>query len=685
MLNLAAREGLRNVRRDPALTVVLAGATALVLLLSAFVGAVGDAVTERMTEWESRVELVAFVPPKLGALARADLQHALEALPGVAAAAFTSSEESWRQFILEAGAPEDLVSADEVGLVPGAFVLRLRPGGVDPTALESLALQCRTLPHVIEVRYADELLSTYARFRAGLGRLMVLTIFLLAGLLVGLSTATMRLALGGRRTELRSWMLEGSTPGFLSVLFAVEGAVQGFLGSLVAAAVYVGGARLAAVRGPWDTRVSGTVLVAVLLCGPVLGVIAGWLATRRLGRLVAPLLIASVLAAGRPAGAQDTGTPSPPRTTGEYDVARQRRQLESFRRQREQTLADASQLVGQSLGLLGEIEAIGRMEDAVALRIQETQATSEQLQGDIGVYSERLAASEASYDTVARRVVRLSRALEWSQAPTALTVFLADTPQGAIIREQKTREVILTHRIQAFAELERAQRGLRRQRHALATAKAEADALAVSLLTDLETQALVRAERTAMLRAVQSEQAIAAATLAELAGTVHQLETLLGKLEEQPEAPDPAAVHYGPVPFPDLRGALPWPLAAAAVARPFGLITDPLFDTVTQHDGWLLTPGDDPTVRAIHDGVVRYVGWLHGYGKIVILAHGAGHQSLYGHCARVYVATGQTVRAGGALGAVGTTGPLKGPALYFAVRVGGEPVDPAAWLTPEKG
>ena len=39
MLNLAAREGLRNVRRDPALTVVLAGATALVLLLSAFVGA----------------------------------------------------------------------------------------------------------------------------------------------------------------------------------------------------------------------------------------------------------------------------------------------------------------------------------------------------------------------------------------------------------------------------------------------------------------------------------------------------------------------------------------------------------------------------------------------------------------------------------------------------------------------
>lgn len=86
-----------------------------------------------------------------------------------------------------------------------------------------------------------------------------------------------------------------------------------------------------------------------------------------------------------------------------------------------------------------------------------------------------------------------------------------------------------------------------------------------------------------------------------------------------------------------------------------------------------------PAVSAMPGRVVS-AGVSGGYGNQVLVQHGPGLQTRYGHLSAIDVTVGQVVRAGDRIGAVGSTGVSTGPHLHFEVIVDGHPVDPAAWL-----
>ena len=85
-------------------------------------------------------------------------------------------------------------------------------------------------------------------------------------------------------------------------------------------------------------------------------------------------------------------------------------------------------------------------------------------------------------------------------------------------------------------------------------------------------------------------------------------------------------------------------------------------------------------ILAAESGVVIFAGWYGGYGNAVIIDHGAGVTTLYGHASRLNVHEGEAVKQGDAIAAVGTTGLSTGPHLHFEVRHNGEPTDPMAFL-----
>ena len=85
-------------------------------------------------------------------------------------------------------------------------------------------------------------------------------------------------------------------------------------------------------------------------------------------------------------------------------------------------------------------------------------------------------------------------------------------------------------------------------------------------------------------------------------------------------------------------------------------------------------------MRAVYDGRVVYSGWYKGYGNLVILDHGGGHHTLYGHLLAISRARGESVAQGTVIGEVGDTGSLRGPQLFFELRAGRRPVDPRQWL-----
>ncbi len=90
--------------------------------------------------------------------------------------------------------------------------------------------------------------------------------------------------------------------------------------------------------------------------------------------------------------------------------------------------------------------------------------------------------------------------------------------------------------------------------------------------------------------------------------------------------------------------------------------------------------GYGSTIRAADSGTVLYSGWYGGYGKTVIINHGKGITTLYGHSSKLYVNAGESVKRGQAISAIGSTGLSTGPHLHFEVRKNGTPVNPANYL-----
>ncbi len=127
------------------------------------------------------------------------------------------------------------------------------------------------------------------------------------------------------------------------------------------------------------------------------------------------------------------------------------------------------------------------------------------------------------------------------------------------------------------------------------------------------------------------------------------------------------------------KGRLRYPVGGEIV-RSFGIHRD----TKTQTD--IFVPGIDirskvgDEVRAVYDGVVFHRGYLKGYGNVMILDHGDGWYTLYGHLAGFSRELGEMVGTGEGIGHIGTNDPDRGPTLHFQIRHRKEQFDPVEWL-----
>jgi murein DD-endopeptidase MepM/ murein hydrolase activator NlpD len=126
-------------------------------------------------------------------------------------------------------------------------------------------------------------------------------------------------------------------------------------------------------------------------------------------------------------------------------------------------------------------------------------------------------------------------------------------------------------------------------------------------------------------------------------------------------------------------GVMAYP-SDAATSSPFGWRMHPVLGYRRFHAGLDFAASYGSTIRAADSGIVIFAGWYGGYGRAVIIDHGNGTTTLYGHTSELYVTEGQAIERGQAIAAVGSTGLSTGPHLHFEVRRNGTPVDPANYL-----
>lgn len=128
-------------------------------------------------------------------------------------------------------------------------------------------------------------------------------------------------------------------------------------------------------------------------------------------------------------------------------------------------------------------------------------------------------------------------------------------------------------------------------------------------------------------------------------------------------------------------GKMAWPLAGySRISSYYGYRIHPIFKTKKLHTGIDIPAPTGTPATAAADGTVIYSDWLGGYGKAVMIDHGGGIVTLYGHNSSLVVSVGSKVKRGDVVSKVGSTGVSTGPHLHFEVRKNGAYVDPISWL-----
>ncbi len=165
--------------------------------------------------------------------------------------------------------------------------------------------------------------------------------------------------------------------------------------------------------------------------------------------------------------------------------------------------------------------------------------------------------------------------------------------------------------------------------------------------------------------------------LAKLLADRKRLEDLLQAVEKsfsQLKMPDSTT------PITQLKGHLPWP-AQGKIVRHFGSKDTP---SSTRWNGVLISATEGTEVTAIHHGRVVFADWLRGFGLLIIIDHGNGYMSLYGHNQTLYQETGDWVNTNQVIASVGDSGGRKNAGLYFEIRYKGQPQNPQLWILAKK-
>jgi septal ring factor EnvC (AmiA/AmiB activator) len=182
----------------------------------------------------------------------------------------------------------------------------------------------------------------------------------------------------------------------------------------------------------------------------------------------------------------------------------------------------------------------------------------------------------------------------------------------------------------------------------------------------------VQKEKQMTLKALINQISTTGSALLKLEQDRGRLEQLLDKLEESLanlDAPRNAQ------PFAGMQGKLLLPVEGR-ISHRFGNHRN---QGKLRWHGIFIDAAEGESVYAVHYGRVVFSDWLRGFGLLMIISHGEGYMSLYGHNQALFRETGDWVSAGEVIAAVGDSGGQDKTGLYFEIRIDGKPNNPQNW------
>jgi septal ring factor EnvC (AmiA/AmiB activator) len=349
--------------------------------------------------------------------------------------------------------------------------------------------------------------------------------------------------------------------------------------------------------------------------------------------------------------------------------------LDSLRLELESRRAKLDTL-GQTEGnVLGRLQELEETIDLNATVVNRLQTREERVEGEIKLADSLLALQQALLDDTRahyqKRLLAISRN-SVQQPPDWL--FLISDPGKAVLAGPMLRAVAKADRW-LIARHDSLRNDVELSRSVLIDRHKELTQLTRDKLRETSLLTASHQKRQGQLKEIRSEKSQLASAMQELVDAAARLESVIQEIVTSGSAT------YGGDGRHVLKskGRLPWPVKGK-VLEPFGYREVGPKRAKVPHNGLTIESEFGTPVLAVADGAVSYTGRLRGYGQIVILDHGGGYFTLYGHLDEVECFKGQLILQGDPVGKVGDSGSLSGPQLYFEFRENRVQVDPLQWL-----
>jgi len=196
----------------------------------------------------------------------------------------------------------------------------------------------------------------------------------------------------------------------------------------------------------------------------------------------------------------------------------------------------------------------------------------------------------------------------------------------------------------------------------------------LSLLNEKQSLEQAQKQRKTAISSLNSNVSSEKEKLENLEGNEKQLKGLIEKLRS---ALADIPVFDKSKGFSKSQGKLYWPVVGKP-SNKFGQKRNSARSKLNWQ-GVFIPSTEGNNVRSIYHGRVAFAEWMRGLGLLVIVDHGDGYMSLYGHNQSLFKQVGEWVEAGEKLAAVGNSGGNNTPGLYFEIRKQGSPINPAKW------
>ena len=325
----------------------------------------------------------------------------------------------------------------------------------------------------------------------------------------------------------------------------------------------------------------------------------------------------------------------------------------------------------KEVSILGNLELLDRDISSKRRNIRTLRTKETVLVKAIAQSEDDLALIREEKEHVRRRLVNRAVALYKAGDVRYLKVILESSGVEDVQRRHQYMTRVMNYDAELFARTADLYVREKEEVSRLRSDKEQLTSTRRKLEGDLTGLSRRRRKRDILLAQVRNVKDRNTRLLRELETSSTRLIQLIEALQRQASTGDSA--------FPLLKGGLKPPVSGKIIVD-FGRNRNDRFNTYTLSRGITIQSAEGTPVKSVYRGKVLFADWFRGYGRIIILDHGGGYYTLYGHLSALHVEVGREIEADEVIGLAGDSGSLEGPALYFEIRYHGKPVDPKPWL-----